>query len=374
MRVAILVPMMSGRGGTESAILRLLQGLEGAGDDVRVYFFGGEPGDPRWIRSIHSIILGSRTEKRWKRLWIYFFGLAAEFRRFRPDAVIALDSLRLLKGRAALLLSGQKAPLWSWIHFPVERIKIKWMLRLADRHLAVSEGIARQIRSFVKPSTASRVVTVYNAVPTGDVSLPRPGRGEPVEFLQIGRLEYAAQKRVADLLAAASRLKGEFRLTIIGDGPDRKALEQDGRELGIGERITWLGWQTEPWDHVSRASVLLLTSSYEGFGIVLVEALSRGVPCITSDCKYGPDEIIEHGRNGWLYPVGDIDRLAGLMQAVVDDPGILPPLEEVSRSAQRFSVRATTERVRSAIASFSTQDRKMGTRSQSSADVSAYRD
>jgi UDP-D-galactose:(glucosyl)LPS alpha-1,6-D-galactosyltransferase len=353
MRIAILVPMMSGRGGTESAILGLFEGLKSTGDEVRVYFFGGRPSDPRWIRFVDSVILGSPTEKRWKRLWRYFFGLASEFRTFRPEAVVALDSLRLLKGWAALLLSGQKVSVWSWIHFPVERIKHRWMLRLADGHLAISEGIAGQIRGLVGPSRAERVVTIHNAIIVDGVRVPRPAPDETVEFLHIGRLEFAAQKRVADLLAATSRLRGNFRMTIIGDGRDRARLEEYSRELELGARVQWLGWKEQPWNGVERASALLLTSSYEGFPMILLEALTRGVPCITSDCNYGPKEIIQHGRNGWLYPPGDIDQLAGLMQAVIDNPAILPAPEDIAASAQKFSTRAVAERARLAFASMS---------------------
>lgn len=351
MRVAFLVPMMSGRGGTESAIMGLAQGLQQAGDEPHVYFFGGEPSDPRWIDAVPHTILGSRTEKRLQRFRKYSFGLAAELKRFRPDAVVALDAARLLKGRVALTLSGHRASLWSWIHFPIERIKNNRLLRLADGHLAISEGVAGQIRDLLGASHAGRVFTIYNAIPMDGTQVTRPANQEAVEFLHIGRLEFAGQKRVADLLAAAARLQGNFRLTIIGDGGDRARLEEYSRELGLASRIDWLGWKESPWDHVSLASLLLLTSSFEGFGIILVEALSRGIPCITSDCKYGPDEIVEHGRNGWLYPVGDIDRLAQLMQAVLDNPGILPAQEDVSASAQKFSAQAVTERAKFAFAS-----------------------
>jgi UDP-D-galactose:(glucosyl)LPS alpha-1,6-D-galactosyltransferase len=83
---------------------------------------------------------------------------------------------------------------------------------------------------------------------------------------------------------------------------------------------------------------------------VLAEALAHGVPCITSDCKFGPDEIVEEGISGWFYPVGDVDALAARMQRVLDTPEILPSAELLQKSAQRFSATAVAERACKAFA------------------------
>jgi UDP-D-galactose:(glucosyl)LPS alpha-1,6-D-galactosyltransferase len=350
MRVAILVPMMSGRGGSETAVAGLVQGLQSLGDEAHVYLFGGLPKDPRWLEPLPYTVLGSPTEKRLRRFHRYIFGLAKEFKRFSPDAVVALDSLRLVKGKLALTLSGSNASLLSFIEFPVDHIRMNRLLKIADGHLAIGEGVAGQLKDLVGKSCSDRVFTIYNPILLNCSIVARPANGEGVAFLHVGRLEFAAQKRVADLLAAASRLGGNFRLTIIGDGNDRSRLEEYSRELGLQDRVTWLGWKVQPWASVERASVLLLVSSYEGFPLILLEALSRGIPCIASDCKYGPNEILENGTNGWLYPVGDIDRLTELMQAVVDNPRILPAPEDVLASAQKFSAQAVAERARLAFA------------------------
>ncbi len=104
--------------------------------------------------------------------------------------------------------------------------------------------------------------------------------------------------------------------------------------------------------------------------MILLEALTRGVPCITSDCDHGPKEIIRDDANGWLYPVGDIDRLTALMQTVIDNPAILPAPEDVAASAQRFSARAVAERTKLAFASTSSRTTVFGPHPDSGGQLS----
>lgn len=350
MKVAFLVPMMSGRGGTESALKELGTGLQRLGHDIRFFLFGGASTDPTWMQGVPYTVVGERNDSKLTRLRQYSFGLASEFRTYKPDVVIALDTFRLIKGKLALRLAGLRAPLVSWIHFPVDRIKHFQILKMADGHLAISEGVAEQLRALLGPSARGEVLTIYNAINVDLAPVPRPEG--TVEFLHIGRLEYEGQKRVADLLQAASAVRGNYHLTIIGDGNDRKRLEELAASLGISDRIVWMGWQDKPWQSVTVASTLILTSSFEGLGIILIEALARGVPCISSDCKVGPSEIITHGTNGWLYPVADMEKLRELMQTIVDHPELLPSQQTAIASAQKFSYEAVANRALDALRRF----------------------
>lgn len=348
MRIVFLVHMMSGRGGTESAILGLMHGLESIGDESRVYLLGGASSDPQWLEKIPHTIFGSPHQSRLRRFREYSFGLAKELRSFRPDVIVALDGPRLLIGKVALALSGHRAQLWSWIHFPVERIAMRRMLKSADGHLAISAGVAGQLRSFLGEQNKGRVVTIYNPIEAGVPAVPRPSSGAPAIFLYIGRLEWDRQKRVNDLLAAAARLRGEFRIIVIGEGVDRPRLQQYSHDLGLDDRVEWLGWKSDPWAVVQQASALVLTSSFEGFAIVLAEAQARGVPGISSDCKVGPDEIMQEGISGWFYPLGNVEALAQRMQQIIDNPKILPDSEILRASAQRFSAFTVAERAHKA--------------------------
>jgi UDP-D-galactose:(glucosyl)LPS alpha-1,6-D-galactosyltransferase len=114
-----------------------------------------------------------------------------------------------------------------------------------------------------------------------------------------------------------------------------------GRELGIDERIVWHGWQADPWGYVRErigpVSALLLTSAFEGFGMTLVEAMSYGIYCISSDCPSGPADIIREGVNGKLYAPGDLRTFQGLLQQVIDT-GVQVDQEGIKRAIDGFYV------------------------------------
>ena len=183
--------------------------------------------------------------------------------------------------------------------------------------------------------------------------LSSPGRGPRLSSMWAG-FTYDDQKRVNDLLVAVSRLRGDWKLKLIG-GPtkgseiDEARLKSLGAELGLDGRVEWLGWQNDPWRAAGETTALVMTSAYEGFGMVLVEANARGIVCVSSDCESGPSEIVVPGSNGWLFPVGDIDRLTARLQSLVDAPEDLPPQEVVRTTALRYSAPVIAQRAREAL-------------------------
>ena len=146
------------------------------------------------------------------------------------------------------------------------------------------------------------------------------------------------QKDHRTLIRAFARLSRDFnaKLTILGEGPLRAGLESLIAELGLQSRVSMPGFVVDPYPWLRSADLFVLSSQYEGFGNVIVEALECGVPVVSTDCPSGPAEILENGRYGRLVPVDDVVALATAMSASLAE---LHDREKLMKRATAFSVR-----------------------------------
>jgi glycosyltransferase involved in cell wall biosynthesis len=155
--------------------------------------------------------------------------------------------------------------------------------------------------------------------------------------LGAGRL--VADKDFASLVCAVARLRRarEVRLVILGEGKaaDRDQLLALANELGCANDVDIPGFVHNPFAYMARAAVFALSSRLEGFGNVLVEAMACGCPVVSTDCRSGPDEILDGGRYGRLVPVGDSAALADALALTLTAP---PPRELLIGRAQEFSI------------------------------------
>jgi glycosyltransferase involved in cell wall biosynthesis len=147
--------------------------------------------------------------------------------------------------------------------------------------------------------------------------VPSDGRS----LVACGRL--AAQKNYPLLLKAfalARQKLPDLTLTVLGDGPERGKLERLVKSLDLHRSVRFAGFVPDPQAQMARADALVLSSDYEGFGNVIVEAMALGTPVISTDCPYGPSEIIATGQTGVLVPVGDVESLADAIVSLLNDP------------------------------------------------------
>lgn len=205
----------------------------------------------------------------------------------------------------------------------------------ADGVIAASRGVAEDAMQFLHLDPA-RVHVVYNPVavvePAGEsgatCSHPWFAPGTPPVVLGMGRL--VEQKNFPLLIRAfaAVRQRMDARLVILGGDKSsteqmahRQELQDLAVELGIGEDVALLGYQSNPHAFLRAARAFVLSSSFEGFGNVLVEALLAGCPVISTDCPSGPAEILDNGRFGTLVPVNDAGRLTdAILASLASEP------------------------------------------------------
>lgn len=118
-------------------------------------------------------------------------------------------------------------------------------------------------------------------------------------------------KRIRDVIATFAKIAGavDSRLILVGDGPDAPVAREMAEELGILDRIKFVGIVDRVAPLLARADLFLLPSSTESFGLVALEAMASGVPVIASDVG-GIPEVVDHGRTGYLAPVGDVDAMS----------------------------------------------------------------
>ena len=208
----------------------------------------------------------------------------------------------------------------------------RWIWRRADRVVAVCESLGR-LALQTCPDLR------YNVVPNGvDLCLfhPRtePRRPGPIRCLAVARL--IERKGLGDLIRAMALLeRGRFQLEIVGGGSDEMVLRNLAAEHGLAKEVRFVG--PLPRAEVARryraADMFTLPSSAEAFGNVFAEALASGLPIVGSSIGGIPD-LVEHGTNGLLVQVGNIEALAGAIRYLADDP------EMRQEMAQRNRVKA----------------------------------
>lgn len=329
-RVALFLPNLGG-GGAERVMVEVARGLARRGHDVDVVaaqlegpFVAELPeqvraidlGAPRVMRAIPDLVRYLRRERPRVLLSTMNHANVAAI----AAGVVARTGVPVVV-REAGNLTYQRLDARSWrarIAPLASRAAYPW----AHRVIAVSEAARRDLVEHVR-LPLERVDVIYNPVDldavraAAEAEVPRwPAvDGEPV-VLAVGRLD--VQKDHATLLRAFARLRCDARLLLLGEGPERAALERLSRDLGIAERVSMPGFVDNPFPYLQRATVVAHPSRWEGLPNVLIQAVALGAPVVATDCAGGSREILEDGRIGPLVPVGDVPALAAALDAALE--------------------------------------------------------
>ena len=225
---------------------------------------------------------------------------------------------------------------------------LKRLLPAADGIVAVSRGVSDDLCALI-PAASHKIMTIYNPVVWPDHAEKAAAPVEHPWFnyksapvvLSAGRL--TTVKDHATLLRAFAEVlrSRPARLVILGVGPERENLLETAERLKVSRHVDLPGFEINPFAYMSRSKVFVLSSRYEGFPNVLVQAMACGTPVVSTDCRSGPGEILEDGKWGRLVPVGDSHSMARAILETLDNP--IPADCLISR-ASAYSVEASVDR------------------------------
>ncbi len=185
--------------------------------------------------------------------------------------------------------------------------------------IVVSNGIKDSLM-LIKGLCLRSITTIYNVIDMTTIrklSDKRNPYSTMRYIVHVGR--FSSEKRYDILLTAYQKINSDFKLILVGDGSDRNRIVDIIHQMKLDDRVVLAGFHKNPYPIIRGSSLLVLSSDYEGFGVVLAEALCLDTAVISTDCESGPDEIMKSALSNYLVKTGDSDALADKMKQAIDD-------------------------------------------------------
>ncbi len=285
--------------------------------------------------------------------------LARYLRRRRPVALLsALGHANLAALWAAKLASFRK-PVVVVEHAQLQighsLSKSAWFARAvgltygqAHGVVAVSHGTKRSLLEYAGLRD-DQVVVIYNPVLANDfhsahafsITRPEPlGRPGTKVLLGIGRL--SAEKNFSLLIRAfkSVREREPSRLVILGEGAERESLQELVSDLELTGDVLMPGFVQDPNAYLEHSDVFVMSSNYEALPTAMIEALSIGIPIVSTDCPTGPREVLKGGEYGDLIPLGDVSALADAMLKALRKGRRAPPVDWLTQFTEAVATDA----------------------------------
>ncbi|MEE4378143.1 MAG: glycosyltransferase [Candidatus Competibacteraceae bacterium] len=354
-RIALLL-QHGGDGGVERCFINLARGFveRGIATDLLIAerntpFLGHL--DPQ-VRLIHMPVAGSSSPR----------ALANYIDQQQPQILLAAKdedcklaiTARTLSPRPRICLCASvnysaqlaghgKGPLRRWLRYK----RLRQMFNQADTLICVSAGVAADL-AMILGKRQQDLHVLPNPVVTPELTKlakepvhhPWFAEPHPPVILGVGRLGRIKNFSLLLRAFAVVHQQCEARLIILGEGRQRAQLTSLATQLGMAEAVDLPGFVENPLAFMARAAVFVLSSRWEGFGNVLVEALACGTPAVATDCPSGPAEILQAGKIGSLVPVDDPAALSKAILSCLANP---PQPETLRQAALRYSLENSCE-------------------------------
>lgn len=333
-KILFVIPSLSG-GGAERVLVHILNHLDKSSYDISLVLFKGEG---KYIRDVIGCTkLWDLKNKSRFSFFALIYRLRKVIKELNPDAVVSiLHYANIVSILASLFLHEKPRTIVCEQNYHrayianlrfglLRKFLMKFTYGKSDIVVAVSEKL-REALIVDFNLNAGKVKVIHNAIPFGAIEQLCKEKAEEEFFsskngkmiIAVGRL--TQQKRFDRLIGAFALVREEREacLLILGQGELSDELKNLSKQLKVGEHVRFVGFKDNPYAWISKADMLVLSSDYEGFPMIILEAMACGTPVISTNCPSGPSEIITNGKNGILCSPMDENELSKAMLALLD--------------------------------------------------------
>lgn len=317
MKIDFYISSLSG-GGAEKVLTCIANTFAELGNEVTIISLEKRPQFYVPEKNVKLIKIKNTGRFSWFK---DYFAVRKHIKSSRADVVVSFLSRCNILVLGASMFSRQKVIVSDRNNPLKEHSKIIFALQNLI-YLRANQVIVQteQIKEYYWKPLQQRITVIENPIDTKSLNLQideNPHREKVI--ISVGRLE--AQKDFKTLISAFAivhKKHTEWKVKVFGSGEMQDELQRCVNSAGLEKSFIFCGKTTKPYLQMRCASIFVLSSFYEGFPNVLCEAMYAGDLCVASDCVSGPRELIENGKNGWLFDVGNIEQLADILEMCIE--------------------------------------------------------
>lgn len=333
MKLKFICAPASGNGGTETVLMKALNHLVKS-NDVELYLTT-VPENRLWLeRMDEQIIIHEikRDNKVGKLIYLSRIFLTAG----TDDHFIVLSVNAIKLAAKIRRATGKHYSITSWIHYSLinQDMFDPQNITYADNHWAISTPIKHQLMDL--GIDENNIALIFNPVDEHHGELNEPDSSDVLRLVYVGKVMLDGQKNLRELFQGIKAYHGKIHVDFFGADTSNGEVINFVEKLGIKDECTFHGWIRDPWQRILSTvhpNALVLTSHYEGLPMVMIEAMSRGIPCLVANFS-GYEDIINVNENGLVYRSGElvdfVDKLQELFQMNLS-------AEQVEKSVSKFN-------------------------------------
>lgn len=333
--ITIVCHHLSGNGGIETVMVDVVNYLS-QNNNINL-LLTNTPENKLWLEKLNSKVKIQipKSENKFDKA-IFFIKKYILAKKNENFIILGANQLKIAYYIRKIFNKNFK--IISWIHFSLKHQDMfnPQNIKYADSHLAISSAIKKEMLDY--GINEENIYLIYNPINKNKL-IERKTALNGVNLTYIGRIQFNDQKNIKDLLQAIENYPQKIKLDIYGTGVDNKKLIDLLANPKFSNKINYHGWTKDPWKKIKNIDAIVLTSNYEGLPMVFLEALSRGIPVISSRFD-GYDDILKENKNGISYEKGNISQL---VQAIQKIKNLEYNNKEIASSVDKFSLKKYLE-------------------------------